>query len=123
MMERRTFLGALGLSVLAAPLAAEAQPGKAPRVGLLGLGSAESSPLFEALRQGLRERGWVEGQNIAFEDRTHVDHHSRLPDVAAELVRLKVDVIVTWGTSTALAANKATRTIPIVTAAGDLVEM
>jgi ABC-type uncharacterized transport system substrate-binding protein len=123
MMERRTFLGALGLSVLAAPLAAEAQPGKAPRVGLLGLGSAESSPLFEALRQGLRERGWVEGQNIAFEDRTHVDHHRRLPDVAAELVRLKVDVIVTWGTSTALAANKATRTIPIVTAAGDLVEM
>src|SRR6266851_8761718 len=124
-MNRRVFMGALVGGLLAAPLAAEAQKaGKVPRVGLLGLGSAESSsPFFEALRQGLRERGWVEGQNIAFEDRTHVDHHSRLPDVAAELVRLKVDVIVTWGTSTALAANKATRTIPIVTAAGDLVEM
>jgi putative ABC transport system substrate-binding protein len=120
---RREFIGTLAGGLLAAPLAAEGQQAKAPRVGLLGLGSAESSPLFEALRQGLRERGWVEGQNIAFEDRTHVDHHSRLPDVAAELVRLKVDVIVTWGTSTALAANKATRTIPIVTAAGDLVEM
>ncbi len=79
MMGRRTFLGTVGLRVLAAPFAAEGQQAKAPRVGLLGLGSAESSPLFEALRQGLRERGWVEGQNIAFDDRTHVDHHSRLP--------------------------------------------
>ena len=104
------------LGLLAAPLAA-AQLAKAPRVGLLGLGSAESSPLFEALRQGLRERGWVEGQNIAFEDRTTVGHYSRLPDGAAELVRLKVDVIVTWGTTSALAARKATGTIPIVTTA------
>src|SRR6266852_1227478 len=124
MMERRTFLGTLGLGVLAAPLAAEAQPAKLPRVGLFGLGSAESSPLFEALRQGLRERGWVEGQNIAFEDRTTVGHYSRLPDVAAELVRLRVDVIVTLGTTPALAARKATGTIPIVTTAGsDPVEM
>ena len=123
MMERRTFLGTVGLSVLAAPFAAEGQQAKAPRVGLLGLGPAESSPLFEALRQGLRERGWVEGQNITFENRTTVGDYSRLPDVAAELVRLRVDVIVAWGTTTALAANKATRTIPIVTAAGDLVEI
>jgi len=108
----------LTLLLLAAPLAAAAQSAKAPRVGLLGLGAAESSPLFEALRQGLRERGWVEGQNIAFEDRTTVGDYSRLPDVAAELVRLKVDVIVTWGTTSALAARKATRTIPIVTTAG-----
>src|SRR2546425_4838121 len=122
-MERRTFMAMLTGGIVVAPFAAVAQSAKASRVGLLGLGPAESSPLFEALRHGPRERGWVEGQNIAFEDRTHVDHHSRLPDVAAELVRLKVDVIVTWGTSTALAANKATRTIPIVTAAGDLVEM
>ena len=61
MIGRGTFLGTLGLSVLAAPLAAEGQQAKAPRVGVLALGSAESSPLFEALRQGLRERGWVEG--------------------------------------------------------------
>ena len=123
MIDRRTFLAGTGAVLVAAPLAAEAQQAKAPRVGLLGLGATESSPLFEALRQGLRERGWVEGQNIAFEDRTHVDRYSRLPDVTAELVRLKVDVIVTWGTSTALAARKATRTIPIVSAAGDLVDM
>src|SRR6266852_2928016 len=124
MMERRTFLGTLGLGVLAAPLAAEAQPAKLPRVGLFGLGSAESSPFFEALHQGLRERGWVEGQNIAFEDRTTVRQYSRLPDVAAELVRLKVDAIVTWGTTPALAASKATGTIPIVTSSGsDPVEM
>ncbi len=118
MMERRTFLGTLGLSVLAAPLATEVQPAKAPRVGLLGFGSAESSPLFEALRQGLRERGWVEGQNITFEDRTTVGDYSRLPDVAAELVRLRVDVIVAWGTTTALAARKATGTIPIISTLG-----
>src|SRR5712692_8426573 len=124
-MPRRTFLAMIGGGLLAAPRAAEAQPAKTPRVGLLGFGSAaESSPLFEALRQGLRERGWVEGQNITFEDRTTVGHYSRLPDVAAELVRLKVDVIVAWGTTTALAARKATRTIPIVTTAGtDPVEM
>jgi putative ABC transport system substrate-binding protein len=123
-IPRRTFLAMIGGGLLAAPRAAEAQQAKAPRVGLLGLGSAESSPLFEALRQGLRERGWVAGQNITFEDRTTVGSNSRLPDVAAELVRLRVDVIVTWGTTTALAARKATRTIPIVTAAGnDPVEM
>src|SRR5713101_7521393 len=125
-MDRRAFLGIVASGLLATPLAAEAQKaGKVPRVGLLGLGSAESSsPFFEALRQGLRERGWVEGQNIAFEDRTTVRQYSRLPDVAAELVRLKVDVIVTWGTTPALAASKATGTIPIVTTTGsDPVEM
>src|SRR5712691_1824876 len=122
-IPRRTFLAMIGGGLVAAPRAAEAQPAKAPRVGLLGLGSAESSPLFEALRQGLRERGWIEGQNITFEDRTTVDRYSRIPDAAAELVRLRVDVIVAWGTTTALAARKATRTIPIVTAAGDPVEM
>jgi len=117
-MDRRAFLGALASGLLAAPLAAGAQPAKAPRVGLLGLGSAEPSPFFEALRQGLRDRGWVESQNVAFEDRSTVGHYSQLPDVATELVRLKVDVIVTWGTTPALAARKATGTIPIVTIAG-----
>jgi putative ABC transport system substrate-binding protein len=110
---------AVTLLLLAAPLSAEAQPVKAPRVGLLGLGSAEASPFFEALRQGLRERGWVEGQNITFEDRSTVDHFNRLPDVAAELVRLKVNVIATRGTSATLAARKVTGTIPIVMVAGN----
>jgi putative ABC transport system substrate-binding protein len=103
---------------LVAPHALQAQPAPVRRVGLLGVGASESSPFFDALRQGLRERGWVEGQNIAFEDRTAVGHYSRLPEVAAELVRLKVDVIVTSGTTAALAARKATGTIPIVTTAG-----
>jgi putative ABC transport system substrate-binding protein len=111
------------LLLLVAPLAAEAQPMKVPRVGLLGLGSGERSPFFEALRQGLRERGWVEGQNITFEDRSRVDHYNRLPDVAAELVRLNVDVIVTAGTTATQAARKATGIIPIVTVvASDPVE-
>jgi putative tryptophan/tyrosine transport system substrate-binding protein len=122
-IDRRAFLAGAGAVHLAAPLAARAQSAKVPRVGLLGLGSAESSPFFEVLRQSLRERGWVEGQNIAFEDRTAVGQYGRVPDVAAELVRLKVDVIVAWGTSTALAARKATGTIPIVALAGDPVEM
>ena len=112
------------LSLLAAPLVAGAQSAKTPRVGLLGVGSSESNPFWEALRQGLSEQGWVEGQSIAFEDRTRVSDYNRLEDVAPELVRLKVDVIVTWGTTAALAARKATRTIPIVTTAGiDPVEM
>jgi hypothetical protein len=122
LLDRRTFISGITFGLFAAPLAAETQQAKAPRVGLLGLGSAESSTFFEALRQGLRERGWVEGQNIAFEDRTRVGHSSRMPDVAAELVQLRVDVIVAWGTTTALAARKATGTIPIVTAAGSPVE-
>jgi ABC-type uncharacterized transport system substrate-binding protein len=121
---RRRFIEVIAGGFLAAPLAAEAQSAKVPRVGLLGLGSAESSLLFEVLRQGLRERGWIEGRNITFEDRAMVDNYSRLPAVAAELVRLKIDVIVAWGTTTALAARGATWTIPIVTIIGsDPVEM
>jgi putative ABC transport system substrate-binding protein len=87
------------------------------RIGLLGPGSAEESPFFGAFRQGLRDQGWIEGQTVAFEDRSKVAY-SRLPNVAAELVRLKVDVIVAAGTTAALAAKKATGTIPIVTAVG-----
>ena len=116
------FATAVTLLFLAAPLVVAAQSTKTPRVGLLGLGSAESSPLFDALRQSLRERGWVEGQSIAFENRTKVGHYSRLDDGAVELVRLKVDVIVAWGTTAAMAAKKATGTIPIVMTSGSPVE-
>jgi putative ABC transport system substrate-binding protein len=113
---------AVALLLLAAALAAEAEPPGTPRVGLLGIGSAERS-FVDALRQGLRERGWIEGQNIAFEDRSTVDRYSRLPDVAAELVRLKVDVIVTSGTTATQTVRKSTGTIPIVTVtASDPVE-
>jgi putative tryptophan/tyrosine transport system substrate-binding protein len=100
--------------LLAGPLTVEAQQTKVSRIGLLGIGSAEQSPFFEAFRQGLRERGWIEGQNVVFEDRSRVEGYDRLPEVAAELVRLKVDVIVPTNTTGAIAAKKATGTVPIV---------
>src|SRR5262249_42957801 len=109
-------LAALALSLLAVPLAG-AQPVTVPRVGLLGVGSAEASPLFGAVRQRLGGWCYVEGQTIAFEDRSKVEHN-RLADVAAELVRLKVDLIVALGTTATHATRKATRTIPIVTITG-----
>ncbi len=110
---RALLLATLALSLLPVPIAG-AQPAKVPRVGLLGVGSAEASPLFEAFRQNLRELGYVEGQSIAFDDRTKVEQYSRLADVAAELVRLKVDLIMAYGTTATHATRKATRTIPIV---------
>ncbi|HSB41955.1 MAG TPA: ABC transporter substrate binding protein, partial [Methylomirabilota bacterium] len=112
-MNRRVFLSAVTGSLLAAPLAAEAQPaGKVPRIGYLSSGSATVNP--EAFRQGLRELGWVEGQNMAIDYRFAEDRFDRLPDLAAELVRLKVDVIVAGPTQPAVVAKNATRTIPIV---------
>jgi putative ABC transport system substrate-binding protein len=102
--------------VLVAPLAAEAQQaGKVPRIGfLLGPAPADSAPYLEAFRQGLRELGYVEGQNIAIEYRWADGKFERLPALAAELVRLQVDVIVTTAPPVPLAAKQATSTIPIV---------
>jgi putative tryptophan/tyrosine transport system substrate-binding protein len=115
-MNRRSFVGTLGLGLLAAPLAAEAQQaGKVRRIGYLDQGSAaRNRPYFEAFRQGLRDLGWVEGQNIAIEVRFAEGKTDQLPTLAAELVRLKVDLIVTSSTPAALAAKQATTTIPIV---------
>jgi len=112
-MDRRAFLGALAGGFLAAPLAAEAQPaGKVPRVGYLG---TNPTPHFqEAFRQGLRDLGYVEGRNLVIEDRDAEGKLERLPALAAELVALKVDVIVASGTPAARATKQATRTLPIV---------
>src|SRR2546428_5372285 len=100
------------LSLLAVPRAAAAPPaGKVWRIGYLVAGSGR---IHEAFRQGLRDLGYVEGQNIAIEYRHADDQLDRLPDLAAELVRLPVDVIVTGGGNAARAARQATRTIPIV---------
>jgi putative tryptophan/tyrosine transport system substrate-binding protein len=121
-MDRRVFLGTVVGGLLAAPLAAEAQqPVKVARIGVLAPGSPTSSPqLREAFRQQLRELGYVEGQNIVIEYRWAEGRAERLPDLAAELVSLNVDVIVAGGTPGPLAAKHATGTIPIVmTAAGD----
>ena len=123
-MERRRFLAMVGGNLLAAPLAAQAQqPGKGYRIGYLGATTASSyARHVEALRLGLRDLGYVEGKNLTIEYRWAEDKYDRLPDLAAELVRLKVDVIVTHTTPGTLAAKHATTTIPIVMAiSGDAV--
>jgi putative ABC transport system substrate-binding protein len=115
----------LAVALLAAPLAAEAQQGaQLSRIGYLGTSSASLEPeLVKAFRQGLRDLGYVEGQNIVIEFRWAEGNYHRFPDLAADLVRLKVDVILTAGTPGALAAKRATQTIPIVMAVtGDAVE-
>ena len=110
----------VALVLFAVPLAAHAQQAaKPPRIGCLREGSASdaaAAPLFEAFRQGLRERGWLEGQNVAIEYRLAEGRRDRLPDLAAELVRLKVDVIFAPSTAATVAAHNATRTIPIIMA-------
>ena len=97
---------------------AHAQPSdKVYRLGFLGTGSAAvQASLVEALRDGLRERGWVEGRNVLIDYRFAENRFDRLPQLAAELVRLNVDVIVATPTAAAVAARKATSTIPIVMA-------
>jgi len=113
---------AVGLCV--ALLGAEAQQaGKVPRVGFLWTSSPElTTSALDAFRQGLREAGYIEGTNIAIEHRWAADVVQRLPDLASELVRSKVDIVVTQGTPAAQAAKRATTTIPIVMAiSGDAV--
>jgi len=108
----------VALGILAAPLATHAeQAAKVYRIGILPPGPiSPRMHLWEAFRQGLRELGYVEGHNIALVIRSPEQGPEQLPDLAAELVRLKVDVIVTAGTVGAQAAQQATRTIPIVMA-------
>jgi putative ABC transport system substrate-binding protein len=106
---------AAALLLLAAPLTAEVQlAGKSYRIGYLSSGSSTATPLIEAFRQRLRELGWIEGQNIIIDYRFAGYRYDRLPDLAADLVGLKVDVIVAPATPAATAAKKATGTIPIV---------
>jgi len=114
-MDRRDTVLAL-LALWAAPLAAEAQQAaKAVRIGFLATNLAANPRLHEAFRQGLRDLGYVEGRNLVIEYRDAEGKLERLPALAAELVTLKVDVIVTGGgTPAALAAKQATRTLPIV---------
>ena len=114
-MDRRTFLAGTGTVLLAAPLAANAQaPAKVPRIGFLSPLSLTADTRLESFRQGLRELGYVDGQTIAFEFRLADGKPERLPALAAELVRLKVDVIVATAQASTEAARQATSTIPIV---------
>jgi putative ABC transport system substrate-binding protein len=102
------------VSFLAAPLAASAQPAAPPRVGYLGNGRAPGGKPQEAFIQGLRERGWVEGQTVTIEYRWAEGNPDRLPALVADLVRARVDVIVLSGTPAIRTARAATSTIPLV---------
>ena len=121
-MKRRKFItlvgGAAALSLLR-PRAAFAQQPKAPRIGALVLTDRDGQAFGKALREGLRELGLIEGENYALELRSADAKADRLPQLAQELVRLKVDVIAAIFTPCALAAKQATREIPIFVIAGD----
>ena len=128
-MDCRTFLSTMGLGVLAAPLTAEAQQAtdvdrrrnaNLPVIGYLGSGypsdrsSSRFAYIFEAFADGLRQIGYVDGQTVKIEWRWAEEQYGRLPDLAADLVRLGVDVIFTPSDHAAVAARQATHTTPIV---------
>jgi putative tryptophan/tyrosine transport system substrate-binding protein len=117
MMDRRRFVSTLACGLAATPSHAEAQSGaKMYRVGfLLGATGESVASLFHALQDRLRELGYIEGRNVVFVQRYADDRMERLPDLAAELVRLRVDVIVTGTNLHVAAVRRATETIPIVT--------
>ncbi len=119
-MRRSALLLSLVLGILTAPLASEAQqPKKVYRVGYFQTAPrAQTEHMLKALEEGLRERGYVPGQNIVIEYRFADGKRERLPELAAELVRLRVDVIVTPLNPVTLAAKQATKTIPIVMTIG-----
>src|SRR5882724_718052 len=113
-MERRTFMAML-TGIVVAPFGAEAQQAaKGPRIGFLAFNLAASPVPAEAFRQGLRALGYVEDRNLVIEYRDAEGKLERLPALAAELVALKVDVIMAPSTPAALAAKQATTTLPIV---------
>jgi ABC-type uncharacterized transport system substrate-binding protein len=115
-MRRREFITLLGGTAAAWPLAARAQQvGKLPTIGFLGpLSQSAMSPWTAAFVQRLRELGWIEGRTVAIEYRWGEGRDERFVEIAAEFVRLKVDVIVTGGTAAVIAAKQATSVIPIV---------
>ncbi len=113
LIERRTFLGVIASGLLAAPIAAAAQSGsKVHRVGYL----STAGSVFEPFRQGLRELGYVEGQNLVLDARLAHGRLERLPALAAELVRMRPDVIAAVSSPAIRATKQATTTIPIVMA-------
>ena len=120
MSTRRVFLGTLGSGLVVAPLAARAQStrGSPPRVGYLGNGDPKGArEALDAFRQGLRDLGWTEGQNVQIEYRWAHGESERLPGLAAELVRAKSDLLVVSGSPGIEAARAATDQIPIIIAA------
>jgi len=122
-MRRRDFITSLiGGALASRPITARAQQSKVARIGVLYIGTADAEMFKKELREGLHELGYVEGQNIAFEFRSAEGKLDRLPELANELVRLKVDVMVALYVPPSLAAKQATTDIPIVVIVGDPVE-
>jgi putative ABC transport system substrate-binding protein len=115
-MDRRAFIGTLTGGLLAAPLAAEGQPGKIPKIGVISGGSPNDDLCAGPLRQGLSELGYVEGRTHVLELRYAEGATDVYPRLAADLVRLKVDLIVSAAGPAAQAVKEATRSIPIVLA-------
>src|SRR6202165_1787916 len=114
-MDRRAFIVAIAAFLGTAPLVAEAQPARPRRIGFLGYGNPTTvRSQLEAFRRRLRELGWIEGQTVTIEYRWAEGNPDRLPALVAELVQLKVDVIVLSGAPAIRAAQKATSTISIV---------
>ena len=122
-MRRRDFITSLiGGALASRPITARAQQSKVARIGVLYIGTADAEMFKNELREGLHELGYVEGQNIAFEFRSAEGKLDRLPELANELVILKVDVMVALYVPPSLAAKQATTDIPIVVIVGDPVE-
>jgi putative ABC transport system substrate-binding protein len=122
-MDRRTFLGTFAGGLFAAPFATEAQQaGGMPRIGVLvpAEPASPTEPNVGAFRRELHKLGYVEGRNVAIEYRYAHGRSEAYPGLAEELVRLKVDVLVVASGAAALAAKKATQTIPIVFVAGEV---
>jgi len=114
-MDRRVFIAVVGGSLLASPLASEAQSPNKARIGYLSSNPpSDTQEAIDAFRAKLRGLGYVEGENLLLDSRYAEGRYERLPQLAADLVRLKVDVVFTYSTPGALAAKKATGTIPIV---------
>src|SRR4051812_10340847 len=117
-MRRRKFLSLVGSAAASWPVTAPAQqPGKLPTIGFLGAATASARSQWVAVFvQRLRELGWIEGRSVAIEYRWAEARSERYAEIAAEFVRLKVDVIVTYSTPPTIAAKEATAAIPIVSA-------
>src|SRR5476649_2018645 len=119
-MKRRQFNAAIAGAALAWPLVVRAQqPAKLPRVGILSPAASDQTAIFQALRKGFADLGYVDGKTIVLDYRFAKGNNDALPELARELVKLQVVAIVADGTSATVAAYQASHTIPIVTAVGN----